>query len=142
MIAELLEAFPTAVGLWSRLTHKKAVPAPPRVILIVEDYTANAKLLGLQLDALGYQHKTSGSAESALDMSREQVPQFYAAFIDLNLPGKDGYWLAEQMAVESPATKLIFATAERDFHIEAGSEIRVVTKPINTDSIRRVLNGK
>lgn len=134
-------ALPTIVALWRWMTRRKAVPAAPRCILVVEDHPTNAKLLGLQLDALGYQHKTCGSAESALDMAHEQKPEFYAAFIDLNLPGHDGYWLAEQMATDSPSTKLIIATAEKDFHIEAGSEIRVVTKPINTDSIRRVLNG-
>lgn len=141
VISELIEAFPTAVSLWSRLTRKKAIVAPPRCVLIVEDNQTNAKLLGLQLESLGYQHKTCGTALSGLDMAREEKPQFYAAFIDLNLPGHDGYWLAEQMATDNPSTRLIIATAQTDFHVPGGSEIRVVTKPINTDSIRRVLNG-
>lgn len=141
-LSEALEvALPSVVALW-RKWRKKPVPVAPRCILVVKDHPTNAKLLGLQLDALGYQHKTAGSAESALDMAREEKPEFYAAFIDLNLPGHDGYWLAEQLATESPSTRLIIATAQTDFHVTQGSEIRVVTKPINSDSIRRVLNGR
>lgn len=100
-LSEALEvALPSVVALW-RKWRKKPVPVAPRCILVVEDHPTNAKLLGLQLDALGYQHKTAGSAESALDMAREEKPEFYAAFIDLNLPGHDGYWLAEQLTTDS-----------------------------------------
>lgn len=65
-------------------------------VLVVEDHPANQQVLAAQLKQLNCHYEMVESAEQALQLLEEE--NYYdIMLLDCNLPGKDGYWLAEQI---------------------------------------------
>lgn len=65
-------------------------------VLVVEDHPANQQVLAAQLKQLNCHYEMVESAEQALQLLYDE--NYYdIMLLDCNLPGKDGYWLAEQI---------------------------------------------
>ncbi|WP_343552845.1 ATP-binding protein [Pantoea sp.] len=65
-------------------------------VLVVEDHPANQQVVAAQLTQLNCHYEMVATAEEALQLLEEE--NYYdAMLLDCNLPGKDGYWLAEQI---------------------------------------------
>ena len=84
-------------------SSRTSLPISSR-ILIVEDNADVADAFSLLLEAKGHQVMTADSGPSALQMVKEFMPE--AAFIDIGLPGMDGYELARRLRLDPRFAKL------------------------------------
>jgi CheY-like chemotaxis protein len=84
---------------------RPATPAPQgHRILVVEDDPDVARLIRRYLERAGYLVETVLSAEEALQHIEQQCPDLIT--LDINLPGMDGFELAERLAAR-PDTREI-----------------------------------
>lgn len=68
-------------------------------VLVVEDNSANMKLVVLLLNSAGYQVLQAFDAESGLVMARQEQPDLI--LMDIQLPGMDGLTATRQLKQES-----------------------------------------
>jgi CheY-like chemotaxis protein len=121
------------------------VTATGASILIVEDNPANRKLLSFLLTAQGYDVRTAGRADEALEMLQTFAPRLI--LMDLQLPGMDGLELTRLLKAD-PRTRPIAVVAVTAYAMK-GDEQRVrdagcdgyVTKPIDTRALPLVIAG-
>ncbi|HEV7232117.1 MAG TPA: response regulator [Bacteroidia bacterium] len=105
-------------------------------VLIVEDNPVNLKLTGDLLRMDGFTVHTCRSAEDAIEMLKEMLPDILLT--DIGLPGMDGLQLTRIMKAEerTKGMKIIAITAfamkgDSDRVKEAGCN-GYITKPIDT----------
>ena len=117
-------------------------------ILVVEDDQALAELLTEELEAEGYTVAASGSAEDALERIESLQPVLVVS--DLQLPGKDGLALLEEIRSRElqPAVLMIsaYGTVDRAVAaLKAGAD-NFLTKPLDMDhfllSVERLLANR
>ncbi len=122
--------------------------ARQEAILVVEDDQALAELLTEELEAEGYQVAASGSAEDALERIESLQPVLVVS--DLQLPGKDGLALLEEIRSRElqPAVLMIsaYGTVDRAVAaLKAGAD-NFLTKPLDMDhfllSVERLLANR
>ena len=113
--------------------------------VIIEDEPLAAQYLATLLDET-YQIEVVGTAadsETGLQMCADLRPD--AAFVDINLPGKDGVSMATQLAMLPQPPRLVFTTgnagrATDAFRLEA---VDYLLKPLDPDqvneSVKRLL---
>ena len=110
--------------------------------VIIEDEPLAAQYLATLLDDT-CQVQVVGSAtesESGLRLCAELRPD--AAFLDINLPGKDGVSLARQLAMLPQAPRLVFTTgianrATDAFRLEA---VDYLLKPLDPEQVTEAVN--
>ena len=78
-------------------------------VLIVDDESAIRAVLARWLGAAGYDIREAVDAESALDASGTAAAD--VVLCDVEMPGRGGLWLAEQLREQFPATAIVLATA-------------------------------
>ena len=81
-------------------------------VLIVDDEPAVRDVFARWVTSFGLTPHSAASAEDALAMLRTQRCDL--AVVDLNMPGRDGLWLVEQMHREHPQMAVVIATARAD----------------------------
>ncbi|MFT5138876.1 MAG: two-component system response regulator (stage 0 sporulation protein F) [Lysobacterales bacterium] len=82
-------------------------------ILIIEDDIAIAKALTIRMKTAGYKANMTHDAVTGLIMAKKVLPDLI--LLDVNLPGGNGFLLAERLMVQLPtATPIIFITASKD----------------------------
>src|SRR6201987_1654610 len=110
--------------------------------LIIEDEPLAAEYLASLLDDT-YQVEVVGTAtdsETGLRLCAELRPD--AAFLDVNLPGKDGVSLATQLAMLPQPPRLVFTTgnagrATDAFRLEA---VDYLLKPLDPEQVGEAVN--
>ena len=120
------------------------IGAPPgRRILVVDDNHDAAWLLAEALSMLGHDVKVSHDGLDALEVARDWPPQI--AFLDIGLPGMDGYALCREL-LELPGKPRIVAVtgygqpADRARAKDAGFEHHFV-KPVTLRQIKDAIAG-
>jgi DNA-binding LytR/AlgR family response regulator len=111
-------------------------------VVIVEDEPLAAEYLAKLLDDT-WQVEVVGTAtdsEAGLRLCAELRPD--AAFLDINLPGKDGVSLATQLAMLPQPPRLVFTTgvperATDAFRLEA---VDYLLKPLDPDQVAEAVN--
>lgn len=105
----------------------------PATILFVEDdeliLVSQYELLSL----VGYNVLTARSAQEALEILQTTDERVDILFADINMPGHNGYWLAEQVAEKYPAIKVVLATGyasyiSQDF-VKGEARFPLIMKP-------------
>lgn len=101
-------------------------------ILVVDDDRALAEMLGMVLQAEGFETRHSADGTEAVEAFREMRPDL--VLLDVMLPGLDGIEVCERIRAES-GTPIIMLTARTDTRdvvrgLEAGADDYVV-KPFN-----------
>ncbi|MDG6347272.1 hybrid sensor histidine kinase/response regulator [Luteimonas sp. 8-5] len=106
---------------------------PQGSILVVDDQPANLRAVSALLTRHGYDVRTAGHGEEALQMATAQVPDLL--LLDMMMPGMDGFELLAHVKEHAELRKLpaIFLTAAQDRDMllrafEAGA-VDYVTKP-------------
>jgi CheY-like chemotaxis protein len=117
-------------------------------ILIVEDSPDNMKLFSTILGLKGHEVTGLPGGEGLLEAVERTRPDL--VLMDIQLPGKDGFALLEQIRRSPfPAARVIALTAhamtgDRERALEAGFD-GYITKPIDIrsfpDQIQRALSG-
>ena len=94
----------------------EALQAPFRApagisLLVVDDDAFIARLLEIELSAAGYDVRTAGSGDRALELARERCPDLILA--DVMMPNMDGFELTRQLRMDerTAGTKVILLTA-------------------------------
>ncbi len=114
-------------------------------ILIVDDNAANLKLARVLLSGEGYEVRTAGDAEQALELLESFRPR--VILMDLQLPGMDGLELTRRLKAD-PTRRDIAVIALTAYAMKGDEEKAraagcdgYVTKPIDTEELPRLVAG-
>jgi len=107
-------------------------------ILLIDDDPHNREALTILLSSAGYQVRTAGSGEEALDILHETP--FEIVISDLFLPGISGIDILKNVKQDSPYTSVILITgnASAETAVEAMKEgaFDYVTKPVDFKKLK------
>ena len=113
-------------------------------VLVVDDESSVRELMARWLASGGYDVRTAGTADEALQRIHDQPPA--VALCDVRMPGHDGLWLAHQIRHDAPETAVIMATGVMDVGAAVTSlrqgVIDYLTKPFGRDRLQEsVIRG-
>jgi two-component system alkaline phosphatase synthesis response regulator PhoP len=91
-----------------------SAPAADTLIAIVEDDTAIAEGLALNLRLLGYRSEEIGDGETAFQRIEEGHPDL--VLLDITLPKRSGLWVLEQLRQRQNHVPVIVLSARQDEH--------------------------
>jgi PAS domain S-box-containing protein len=137
-----LEEEPTAAG--DSTLAPPSPPLPTHRVLVVDDDRAVAEGLAMLLDSLGQQVVVAHDGASALDLVTEFDPDL--VFIDLSMPGMDGYETARRMRVlpGAGARRVIalsgFGLSTVESRVREAGFDRYLAKPAAIDELESVLS--
>jgi CheY-like chemotaxis protein len=77
-------------------------------VLVVDDDEGVRKVLGQWVERLGYDLRSSDSAESAI--KELEAGGIDVALCDVRMPGADGIWLADRIRERFPQVGVVLAT--------------------------------
>ncbi|MGF6602605.1 two-component system capsular synthesis sensor histidine kinase RcsC [Paraburkholderia sp. GAS448] len=110
-------------------------------VLIVDDQASNRELIVAQLATLGYEADMADSGSAALRCFNER--HYDAVMTDLNMPGMDGYTLAQCLRAQKANVPIIaitaHAAAEERARCERAGIDTVLLKPVLLDTIDQTL---
>jgi DNA-binding response OmpR family regulator len=81
-----------------------------KTILVVEDSASVLEIARSVLEIAGYRVLMAGSAGQALEISRGFAETIDLLFVDLVLPDRSGYGLAQQLQAERPGIRVLFTS--------------------------------
>jgi CheY-like chemotaxis protein len=117
---------------------------PGEPILIVDDNPVNLKLVRVLLAGEGYDARTAGDAEEALETLREFHPKLI--LMDIQLPGMDGLELTKRLK-GNPATRDIVILALTAYAMKGDDKKMLdagcdgyIAKPIDTRTLPRIIS--
>lgn len=112
-------------------------------ILVVDDNRLVADITGLALSKLGHDVRVAFDAPSALSIIEDFVPD--VVFLDIGLPGTDGYQLADRLRAKLPShASHFFAITgygqpeDRQRSVDAGFDEHLV-KPVDLGMLQRCI---
>ena len=117
--------------------------SPPSVrrVLVVDDNRDGAESLAMLIEMSGHAIRTAHSGPEALDAAGEFVPE--VVFLDIGLPGMDGYELARRLTRNGQAPLLIALTgygqSEDKARAEAAGFDHHFVKPADPRAIQKVI---
>ncbi len=128
----------------------EAAGSEPRSVgrraLIVDDHPLNLRILRAQLESVGVEVTSAGSAEDGLSRWEAALTSgvpFDLAILDHQLPGHDGLWLAAEIRVRDETKRcqivLLGSLAARPSQAAAAVIDRTIMKPAKRDAIVRLL---
>ncbi|MDR0182031.1 PAS domain S-box protein [Lysobacter sp. UC] len=145
--SEFIVRLPVAAG-----PAVEAVPAddrvlpllPTRRVLVVDDVQSSADTLVLMLQFMGQDARAVYDGAAALEAWREFAPE--VAFVDIAMPGMDGYGLARRIRERwGPSPLLVALTGfgqedDRRRAMEAGFDFHLV-KPTTIQAVHQVFGA-
>jgi two-component system response regulator RegA len=110
--------------------------AAPSILLVDDDVTLRERL-ARALRERGFDVRTAGSADEAMELVRQDSPEM--AVLDLKMPGRSGVDLLREMREHDPATRVLVLTGYGSIAtaIEAtklGAE-GYLPKPVDADEL-------
>ena len=138
----------TCFSVWLPWRHDTAptldaatATAPRGLALVVEDDERAATLMGLQLQAQGFQVRHVRSAEAALTLSEELVPDLIT--LDIMLPGMDGWAFLRRIKTlpRWAQVPVVVVSVQPDGELakSLGASL-ALQKPIGFDELQQGLN--
>ncbi len=136
------------IPIQSQLDSAATSPGPPPAheghplsILLVDDHAVNRRLARLMLQRLGHLPCEAASGEEAVELASRT--NYDVIFMDIQMPGMDGYEAARRIRKFSPLTRIVALTAhalpsDRKRSAESGMQAHL-TKPVHSDDLRAVL---
>ena len=94
-------------------------PAPPPLVLIVDDYEDNREMYSSYLEFAGLRVAEAANGRDALTKTSELMPDLIV--MDLSLPGIDG-WQATRTIKQDPRTRHILVLALTGHALEGASQ--------------------
>jgi CheY-like chemotaxis protein/two-component sensor histidine kinase len=119
-----------------------ALRLPSHRILVVDDLTSSADTLALMLESLGQRLHVAYGGAAALEAYDAFEPEI--AFIDIAMPGIDGYEVARRLRTGASGRPLLIALTgygqeeDRNRALEAGFDHHLV-KPATIQALREIL---
>lgn len=110
--------------------------AAPSILLVDDDETLRERL-ARALRERGYDVRTAGNADQAMQKVREDSPEL--AVLDLKMPGRSGIDLLKEIRAHDPATEVLILTGYGSIAtaVEATKlgAVGYVPKPVDADEI-------
>ena len=103
-----------------------------QLILVVDDDPHITEIIEFALSAAGFAVTTAGSGEDALSLFKEKNPALVV--LDINLPGRDGLWVCQQIRAGSQVPILFLSARDEEVDRVMGLTIGgddYVTKPFS-----------
>jgi CheY-like chemotaxis protein len=125
------------------LKHDGLAARRPLHVLVIDDKPDNATSLALLLQINGYEVDTACDGSSAEAAVRSRSPD--VLFIDLGMPGEDGYAVARRLRALFPVKPLLVALtgygaeADQKRTIDEGFDHHLI-KPADPDELLRLLD--
>lgn len=120
------------------MTHR------PCQILVIDDNPDVAEALGMMLSVEGHAVRIANSGKDALSLTEGYAPDI--AFLDIGMPGMDGYEVAgllrEKLAAHPPLLVALSgygSALDRERSQAAGFDAHV-TKPLDIDRLRDLVD--
>ncbi len=117
----------------------------PGCILVVDDQTANLRVVSTLLARHGHEVLTASTGEEALAIATEQVPDLM--LLDMMMPGMDGFALLGEIKQRAELLRVpvVFLTAAQDRELllrafDAGA-VDFVTKPFMPEELLARVNA-
>jgi CheY-like chemotaxis protein len=112
-------------------------------ILVVDDNAVNLKLARVLLENHGYDVRTAGDAEQALELLETYEPRMI--LMDLQLPGMDGLELTRRLKADGRRQRMLIVALTA--YAMKGDEAKAlaagcdayITKPIDIDKLTRTV---
>ncbi len=114
----------------------KSKPNTQKRALLVDDDIPILRALDARLTHSGYAVDAMRDASSALSHAAQYPPD--VALLDINMPGLDGFQMAERMRVQHPDCSLFFITAGADDDVRARAAALggvLHEKPFNSEDL-------
>ncbi|MFL6656388.1 MAG: response regulator [Sulfurifustis sp.] len=127
----------------NEITAVSESPKRRNRVLAVEDDPDVIESFRVLLELIGNDVRAVPDGPSALDAAREFHPNI--AFVDVDLPGMNGYEVAERLRREYGRQIRLFALtgfgqpADRERALKAGFDLHLV-KPIDLGFLQKLLN--
>lgn len=132
--------------VWAQIAapeNATAVPLASRKILVVDDNIDGAEMLATLLELSGHHALIAHDGEAALRIAQETPPDLI--FLDLGMPGMNGYTIAEQLKSDLRTARSILvaltgwgSAEDRRKTAEAGFSYHL-TKPVDDGDVQEVL---
>ena len=110
-------------------------------VLVVDDDVSLRPMLAAWVNRFGYCATEADCAEAALIKLAEQPTDI--AVCDVNMPGRDGVWLASQIRERFPTTAVIMATSVDDSDVAVSTlrndVVDYLLKPFDSVRLREAL---
>jgi CheY-like chemotaxis protein len=117
-----------------------------RRVLVVDDYTDAADLLAEALSFAGYEVSTANDGLAAIELAAREPHS--AAFVDIGMPGMDGYEVARQLRLQPSGRDMYLVAltghsgeAEKRRSAQAGFDLHLV-KPVDIASVATLLEKR
>jgi len=110
------------------------------LVLIVDDEAAVRDVLGRAIRQEGHDVIAAESSDAALAAMAARAAD--VVFTDIQMPGRDGRWLALELRKRYPSTAVVLATSVTD--LEPSTTLRFgvlsyLVKPFDLDAVREAL---
>ena len=123
-----------------RTTVEEPVPAPPPIVLVVEDDVLVRNLVAAYLRECGFDVLEANGADEAIRVLQADVP-VDIVFSDIQMPGSmDGFGLAQWVRRERPWLKVILTSGAARTAKEAGDLCEhgpILAKPYDHAELER-----
>jgi CheY-like chemotaxis protein len=104
-------------------------------VLVVDDQETVRDLLCRYLEGWGFDAHAAASATEALTAMEAKQPAI--AILDLQMPGKGGLWLAEQVHLRWPNIAIIISSG--DTELARLRSYDYIVKPFQRDAVRETI---
>ncbi len=107
------------------------------MILVVDDEAAIAEVIGSVLQDEGYRVATAADGEAALEILRDEETPPCLAFLDLMMPGMNGWELRNAMLADPAlsAVPVVILSAFTAGDMSSLHSVAVIQKPFQLDQI-------
>jgi CheY-like chemotaxis protein len=113
------------------------------MVLIVEDEAISRRALQHLLRLHGYEARTAGSAEEAMQQVLATGHRPEMALVDINLPGMNGVEFVRRLHRMFPSVRCVFMTANdaaRDERLGSASAEPTLQKPFDVPDLLRMMH--
>lgn len=111
-------------------------------VLVVDDEAAIRGLITRWLEAAGYHTQAAVNAQQAIDSLNGSAPAVVVS--DIEMPGRDGFWLADEIRRRYPTTAIVMMTGCLDTGMAARSirtgAMDYLRKPFTRDQLTSSLS--
>jgi CheY-like chemotaxis protein/anti-sigma regulatory factor (Ser/Thr protein kinase) len=110
---------------------------PPEAIMVVDDNASHRSLIRDVLSPLSFAVAEASSGEDCLNLYRKDSPDLY--FLDLSMPGKNGWEIAELLCKRGLFKPIIMLSANANERLQSSQHPDTIddyiVKPIKTETL-------
>jgi CheY-like chemotaxis protein len=111
-------------------------------VLVVDDHELMRRMFVESLEGMGYAVLAAASGTEALNLSRERRCPIDLVITDLSMPDMNGHELADQIRLERPTIRVLFASGfPQGAHGTSvlGSNEGYLAKPFRLEELQQVV---